>query len=214
MTIIRRERTWPGIPWDDGITWFTRRTVAPASLPVDVSFFCEAVLRTIGTGNEYTVVESYLTAATEAAEHETQRALVTQTWEMVLSGFPASGRVVLERPPMIEIASVSYYDSDGETQELAVSPADFDTVPSGAYSKAEIRPLDGETFPSTATRGDAVTITYTAGYSSTTDPTLALINAGIYLMAGELYKQRTLSVHAVHNTPALLDLKRFWRQVR
>jgi hypothetical protein len=33
-------------------------------------------------------------------------------------------------------------------------------------------------------------------------------------MAGELYKQRTLSVHAVHNTPALLDLKRFWRQVR
>ena len=40
-----------------------------------------------------------------------------------------------------------------------------------------------------------------------------VLDAGIGLMVGEMYKLRSLSVHAVHNTPSALDLKRFWRPV-
>lgn len=208
----RRARPWPGIRWDHGITWVSRRTVEPTTLPVDVSYVQDRVLRLADLDAEYDYVESLIRASTQAAEDRTQRALTPQTWQMVLSGFPCSGRIVLERPPLVSVTSVAYYDRAGDAQELAVSPAEFLTVPSGAYSKAEIRPLAGETWPSTATRPDAVTVTYRCGYEEPTAE-YELIKVGIGLMVGELYKQRTLSVHAVHNTPSVLQLERFWRPV-
>jgi uncharacterized phiE125 gp8 family phage protein len=160
------------------------------------------------------VVTAYLKAATAAAERMTQRALMPQTWQMVLSGFPASGRIVLERPPLIEIVSVAYYDGDDELQELAVSPPAFITTADGPSSKAVLYPLTGEAFPATAARPDAVTVTYRAGYEHPDDdPEMALIRAGIGLMAGELYKQRSLSVQAINNSASQLQLSSFWRPV-
>lgn len=212
-SFVRQRRGYPDLPWDDGVTWFVRRTVEPTSLPLSKHFVADQVLRLADTSAELDYVTSLITAATEAAERDTRRALMPQTLEMVLSGFPASGRIVLERPPLIEVTSVSYYDAAGDVQQLAVSPSDFDTVPSGFVGKAEIRPLEGASWPSTSVRGDAVTVTYEAGYEDTDDMTFSLIKAGIALMVGELYKQRTLSVHAVRNAPSVLDLKRFWRPV-
>lgn len=198
--------------WDHGVRWQTVRTVEPTSLPIDVSYVQDRVLRLADPDAEYDYVESLIRASTQAAERYTHRALEPQTWQMTLSGFPCGGRIVLPNPPLIRVLSVSYYDADGHVQSLAVSPAEFLTVPSGAYSKAEIRPLAGETWPSTATRPDAVTVTYRCGYEEPTAE-YELIKVGIGLMVGELYKQRTLSVHAVHNTPSVLQLERFWRPV-
>lgn len=210
---LNTPRTWPALPWDDGITWFSRRIVEPDDLPMDVSYLYDQFLRGGDLSSEFESVEAMLRAATQAAEDDTQRALMPQTWQMVLSGFPASGRIVLERPPFIEVVSLSYYETDGTSSELVVSPAEFQIAPSGAYSKAVLTPLDGQSWPSAGTRSDAVTITYRAGYEDTADQVLQLINAGIGLMVGEMYKLRSLSVHAVHNTPSALDLKRFWRPV-
>jgi hypothetical protein len=42
---------------------------------------------------------------------------------------------------------------------------------------------------------------------------MALIRAGIGLMAGELYKQRSLSVQAINNSASQLQLSSFWRPV-
>lgn len=198
--------------WDEGVRWHSTRTAEPTTLPVDVSYVQDRVLRLADPDAEYDYVEALIKASTQAAERWTHRALSPQTWQMVLSGFPCSGRIVLENPPLISVTSVAYYDSAGDAQELAVSPAEFVTVPSGAYSKAEIRPLAGETWPSTATRPDAVTVMYQCGYEEPTAE-YELIKVGIGLMVGELYKQRTLSVHAVHNTPSVLQLERFWRPV-
>lgn len=200
------------LPWDDGIRWRTVRSVAPTDLPWDLDVLGDQLLRTVNGDAEYDALTSYLRTATMAAEHDTQRAIMPQTWQMILSGFPA-WRIVVERPPLIEVVSLQYYDGDNATQELAVSPAEFDVLPSGEYTKAEIRPLDGETFPSTYSRPDAVTLTYRCGFEDEDDPILSEIKTGIALMVAELYKQRSLSVHEVRNAPSTLQLTRFWRRV-
>lgn len=199
--------------WDAGIRWFSRRTVAPTELPVQVEYIRDQVLRVLNDDREDEFIETVIRGATADAEHHTQRALMPQTWQMVLSGFPASGQIVLERPPLIEVTSVAYYDGDDALQELIGSPSTVEVVPSGAYSKAIVRVSSGASFPSASSRPDAVTVTYRAGYTDDQDPELTLINHGIALTVGELYKIRSLSVQEPNNTPASLQVDRFWRRV-
>jgi uncharacterized phiE125 gp8 family phage protein len=202
-----------GQSWDTGITWFTRRTVEPADFPINVVYLREKVLRTANGEIEDDYLENCLMAATQAAETDTRRALVPQTWELILSGFP-SGGIEIPRPPFIAIAGFPYHDSDDEQQRISVSPADYRVAPSGRFSKAVLLPLSGASWPgSTSVREDAVTITYTAGYTDENDGEYQVIKAGIGLMVGELYKQRSLSVQQPNNTAARLDLTRFWRPV-
>lgn len=204
-------RRWP---WDDGVRWFARRTVAATEPPMEVgSYVQEEYLRDMADGAQQFTIGRMVAAAVSAAEDATGRALMPQTWAMTLDRFPGSGEIHAVRPPFIEALSLAYYDTDNAAQELLLSPEEFLVIPSGAETRAIVRPLDGEEFPETYCRPDAVTLTFRAGYADQDDPVLQQINAGILLMVGELYKQRSLSVQSVHNDPSLLTLARFWRPV-
>lgn len=198
--------------WDAGITWRSLRTVHPIDPVLDTDYVRDKVLRVLNGTIEDEHIQNLIIEATEAAEEETQRALMPQTWQMILSGFP-SGDIVLERPPLIEVTSFSYLDTNGDSQTLAVSPLAFQVVPSGKYRKARLRPLSNESWPSTISTEDAVTITYRAGYDDERDPQLLLIARGVALMVAELYKTRTLSVVGTSVSQATLHLERFWRKV-
>ena len=208
--------TWPntriGRPWDDGIRWFTRLVTPPTELPVSLERVRDQWLRAAHTDVEDAQIDQMIRAATAAAEDLTQRALMPQTWQMVLDGFPW-GDIVLERPPLIAVTSVDWIDASGVVQALTGSPqASYDVVPSGFYSKARLKVLPGGSWPMPRSQPEAVTITYQAGYTDA-DHVLSTIVTGIELMVGELYKQRSVSVHEVHNTPAVLNLERFWKRV-
>lgn len=210
---------WPhGRPWDDGITWFSARTVEPEDLPLSVEYVRDKVLRVANGTFEDTFIEQLIKAATEEAEHWTQRALMPQTWVLRLSGFPWGG-IALPRPPLIEIESFAYTNGDGDTVALdVVSPADYRIIPSGHLSKAQLWPLQDASWPTALSHGDSVEITYRAGYepadvSPASAPIPDLILTGICLMVGELYKLRSLSVHTGHNSAAQLQLDRFWKRV-
>lgn len=209
---------WPTVfsssdlPWDDGIKWKSFPSIQPTRLPFDVEYVRRAVLRAADVTVEDDWIEALIAASTGAAQDATERALEPQTWQMVLSGLPASGRILIPRPPLIGVTSLVYRDADGVETD-AGSPLPFEVVPSGHSTKGELRLPSGESWPTTAVRGDAVTITFECGYEDQRDPTYMLIKAGIALMIGELYKQRTLSVHAVHNTPSVLQVERFWKKV-
>jgi uncharacterized phiE125 gp8 family phage protein len=202
----------PGLPWHYGLTHYprSRRTVAATDLPVSVSFVRDQFIRAVNGDVENQFIESCIRAAVELGEERMQIAAMPQTWQLVLSGFPSSGLIVLPRRPFIDITSLDYYDADNDADTLVVSPAEFSVTVSGSYVDAQVRALDGASFPSAYGRSDAVTITYRVGFTDTDSPELARFNIGVGLMAAELYKQRTLSVHAVHNTPALLSLDYFW----
>jgi uncharacterized phiE125 gp8 family phage protein len=151
--------------------------------------------------------------ATSMAEHDTGEALMPQTWEVVLSGFPTStsGRIVLPRAPLVSVDSIVYVDGDGEEQTLTGSPAMFRVKPSGAVALAEVEPLADEIWPTTLTQADAVTITFQAGYESA-DLIPGPIRSGMCLAIAELYKQRSLSVqNTIQNVPSVLQLERFWK---
>lgn len=202
--------------WDDGIDVRARRTVEPADLPVTVAYLRDRILHACNGTAEDTEIEALAWAAVRDAEAygkgpgQPQRAIGPQTWQQVLSGFPLSGRIVLPVAPVIGITSLRYYDAAGDEQELAVSPAEFTLLPNGPHTAAEIRPLPDATFPATAVRPDAVTVTFTAGYADTDSPALKQVIAGIGLFVAEMYRQRTLSVIGTTVVPSVLQLDRFW----
>lgn len=105
--------------------------------------------------------DDVLTAAiafTEAAEHATSRSFVRQVWRANFDVF--SPKMVLPKPPLINVDHVSFYDADGVRRFL--DPQDF-FVDADA-EPAVISPAPGRTWPATLDRASAVEVQYSAGY--------------------------------------------------
>jgi uncharacterized phiE125 gp8 family phage protein len=197
--------------WDEGVTWRSIRTVAPTALPCDADYIRNDVLRVTNEAEQYHI-QQLLWQVTELAEDATQRALMPQTWTMVLDRFPCH-LIRLVRPPLLEAVSIAYVDGDGNTQTLTGSPAEFQVCSSGEMVMAELVPLPGSSWPATKTQRDAVTVTFRAGYA-TAAAVPYLIQAGIALATGELYKNRELSISGYkNNLPSVLKLDQFWARV-
>ena len=82
------------------------------------------------------------------------KTLVTSTWELKLDCFAP----VIELPmyPIQSITSIAYVDTDGASQTLSSSLYQFD-------KGGRLLPAYGQTWPSTRSQLDAVTVTYVAG---------------------------------------------------
>lgn len=203
--------------WDAGLNARTAIVTPPTDLPVTVEYIRGKVVKA-ASEIEDDAIERWIKTAVDACERETGRALMPQRRAWIADRFPC-GKIVLPAPPLIDVVSVAYVDSNGDEQELAVSPLEFQIVPSGRVTKAELHPLYGQVWPTTRCQPGAVTVTYDCGYAlddSVSPPEVTVpegLITGIGLMVGELYKLRSLSVHAVHNTPSVLDTKRFWQTV-
>ena len=200
--------------WDCGVDTRLRLVTAPERLPFDAEYIRARVIRAADVETERDWIERLIAAFTGEAERQTGRALEPQTWALGLSRFPPSGLIKIPKAPLIEVTGLSYLDEDG-VLTTATSPisAGFQIVESAGMKCAELRPLYDETWPETRCQVDAVTLTFRCGFEDANDPEYERIKQGIALGVGELYKQRTLSVHAVHNTASRLQLAHFWRQV-
>lgn len=102
-----------------------------------------------------------ITAARVAAEQRTGRALINQTWERVLDGFPAR-EIELGMMPVQSITSVKYYDTDGvlQTMDAADYTLDADTLPGLVF------PAYNVTWPSTYDVPNAVIVRFVTGYGA------------------------------------------------
>ena len=200
--------------YGDDASGFKRRTVAPTEWPLDLAYVRDQVLRVVNDSYEDAKIDALIREATVAAEERTDRSLMLQTWELILDRFPC-GAIVLPRPPFIAVSSLTYVDADGVTQSLAVgSPADFQIIPSGHWTRAMLTPNYGEVWPVARCQRDAVTVTFTAGYTDASDPQFELIKAGMEVYIAERYKQRSLTMSNAGGTMfAPLALKDFWRPV-
>jgi hypothetical protein len=202
--------------WDEGITWRSRRTVDPTDLPVTTDWIRDRILRAVNGSAEDDEIESWTWGGVQDCEAyapmgRPARAIMPQTWELILSAFPLSQRIVLPRAPVLSVSAVSYYDTNGDLQDLAAtSPESYNLIPSGAYAAAEVQPLPAACFPTTQCREDAVTITFLAGYEDLSAPAVRYVINGIGLYVGEMYRQRTLSIVGTTLVPSVLKLERFW----
>lgn len=108
-------------------------------------------------------LRAMITEAREYIEQHTGRALITQTWNLILDWLPL--KIKLPYPPLQTVVSVSYQDLDNTTQTLASSNYTVDTssTPGRLYQSY------GGTYPATYPDLNAVTIQFTCGFGTQED---------------------------------------------
>lgn len=168
-----------------------RQTAAPSVEPVTTT---EAKLHCrVDYDADDTLFAQWITAAREYAENYQRRALITQTFQMSLACFPC-GEIVIPRPPLQSISSITYVDQDGTTQTWDSSKYQVDT--SGLVGR--VKPAYNESYPST--RPDtynAVVITFVAGYGAAATAVPSATKAAIKMIVSHLNENRELAAPVV-----------------
>jgi uncharacterized phiE125 gp8 family phage protein len=137
-----------------------KRTVEPVGLPVTLAEVKRALKLDTTTTDDDDEINEWLLSAVEDVENDSQRALMPQTWVLKMDEFP-SYEIELRRPPILTVASVVYLDTDGDSTTLSTSLYDTDLT----GEPGRILPAEGTCWPSTDCTPNAVTVTFTAGYS-------------------------------------------------
>ncbi len=109
--------------------------------------------------NEDSLIEPMIKAARQFAEGVTRRALITQTWDWLLDAFPA-WELSVPKPPLQSVTSITYVDTDGNSQTLAASEYRVDN----STEPGRITPAFSKVWPVTRAVTGAVTVRIVAGY--------------------------------------------------
>ncbi len=121
--------------------------------------------------DEDALIDGLIRSAREYVETFTHRALITQTWDLRLEGFPSSfeaSAIWLPKPPLVSVTSISYVDTAGATQTWASSNYTVD-APAGPWARmGRIVPAWSIYFPVTRSVPNAVTVRFVAGYGAAT----------------------------------------------
>ncbi|MBN2365729.1 MAG: phage head-tail connector protein [Calditrichaeota bacterium] len=115
------------------------------------------------TGFDYDSMLTVLSkVAREYAEARTWKQIIPATYVLYLDQFP-EGIIELPKPPVIEVSSIKYYDTDDsiQTWDEDKYQVDLESEP------ARIKPISSESYPSTYDRMNAVEITFKAGFDET-----------------------------------------------
>jgi|GEM_PF-317020 len=131
------------------------RTIA--KVLTDVCTFGTQIIRLIATSIEDDLLNAIITAAREYVEDITRRALLTQTWDYYLNGFPSTNAFKLPFGNLASVTHIKYTESDGTETNLTkvitafadsgTSPGIKTTVTSAAhgYSDGDMVHVSGTT---------------------------------------------------------------------
>lgn len=147
----------------------------PATEPVSLTE-AKAHLR-VDTADDDTLITREISAARQMVEGWIRRALITQTWKMVLDKAPA--RFDIPMPPLQEVTKIETIDEDGTT---AVVSSTLYFVDLGQGSNGRVQLRGGSFWPQH--RGFAsFIVTYKCGYGEAAAVPLALKEAILKLVA-------------------------------
>lgn len=157
-------------------------TTHPTVEPLDLTEV-KLYLR-VDTSADDDLIDAMITAARESVELYTSRALVTQTVTQKLDKFPVFG-FPLSMHPVQSITSITYKDSNGNTQTLSTDVYMLDNydLPSSVVLK------HNQTFPDTYFEANAVTVVYVAG--DTVQDVPKAIKQAMLLTIADFYENRT-----------------------
>lgn len=154
------------------------------------------VLSTTDAGNHLRVTSTQESAyiaglvslAVEIAEDITGRSLASKKYSYKLDRFPCGAFIYLPMPPLLTstcISSITYIDTDGSTDTWGSTyyTVDAHSVP------ARLTPAYQETWPIALNVPNAVTITYDAGYASSSQVPFGLLHA-VKFMVGHWWSNR------------------------
>lgn len=160
----------------------------PAAEPVTLAE-AKMHLRDVA-GAEDALVTNWIVAARQHLDGKDGilgRALMPQTWELVMDAFPC-GRISVPLPPLQSVTSVSYYDTDGVLQVLP----DTQYWVGLAREPGIIQHIHSQ-WPQTKGRPEAVRIRFVAGYADAAAVPRALW-AAMLLAIGDMYENRETGI--------------------
>ena len=204
---------------DDGLIRTADRIEPPTVDPLDLAEVRDDHLRAPMVEVENRYIQRLIKAATRAAERDTRRSLMTQTWQLSLNRFPAWGLPIeLDYPPVQAVESLEYLDDSGVTQTLDTSNYSLTVTGRDRNEKGRIELAYGASWPSSRLGQGSVTVTYRCGYVDGSSPAEAEVPEdilqGMLLLIGELYKQRSESVQSPNNTHAVIRARQFFASCR
>ncbi len=212
--------SWPSTAFAEPINggygnWRVDALTPAQSIPLvlDATEVLEDHLRSPNLYAEERYVKRLIRAAQEDAQAFTKLAIGTQDFALVLDQAPA-GDLELPFGPVTAVTEYAYLDGDGASQVWGGSPLPYDlAAPVGPRpSPARLRTVGGASWPTSGSSLDAVRVAYTGGFTATTVP--SLITQGMLLVIGELFKQRSESVHAFNQAEAVIRARNLWARLK
>jgi uncharacterized phiE125 gp8 family phage protein len=149
------------------------------------------------------LIYGLVSAATEFAQEKSKRQFITATYDLKIDYFPPGDEyfldsagigylgqeIILPRPPLASVTSITYVDPAGATQTLSPSVYTVDI----SESPGRIRLAYGQSWPSTLDHPGSVTVRYVCGYGGPSSvPSSA--KAAMLLYVGHLYENRELAI--------------------
>ena len=169
---------------------------APAREPISLQE-AKDHLRVTAT-DEDALIESLITAARQTIEGRfgvIQRALITQTWDWTLDGFPSDSTVALQVPfpPLQSVTSITYLDGDGASQTWSAAKYTVDAK----SLIGRIIPAWDEDYPETRSVINAVTVRFAAGFGGAQQDVPMPIRQAMLLLIGHMYENRETHIMGV-----------------
>lgn len=164
MTFISNLSPWPPLlpapPYT--INWGLKPVTMPAVEPVTTTMLKNHA-RVEVTADDFSVIPRFIRAARRQFERDTNRFLVTQTWDLVLDQFPLrSIPLLVPRPPLQSVTSITTVNSDATvTVDNVLSNYIIDT----GSEPGRIGLIDTQIWPQTLRSFQPITIRFIAGYT-------------------------------------------------
>lgn len=162
--------------------WALTQSSAPSVEPVSLADMKTHLRVDLAADND--LITSQIKAARFAVEGFLRRQLITATWKYYLDKFP--GTILLPRPPLQSISSITYTDSAGDTQTLSSSVYDVDTD----SIVGRVVEAYGQAWPTTREDINVVCVTFVAGYGDAATDVPDNIISGVKLLVTDLYEHR------------------------
>jgi len=151
------------------------------------------------------IIAIYLDAATKATEAFLGRALIDQTWDLVLDAFPTANNLEIKipKPPLISVLQIAYDDAAGDEQILTGSSYYVDTASEFGW----VVPQGTLSWPTPIDAINSVRVRFRAGYLDNNSPPQNAvpgdIKSAVLLTLGSFYEQRESMVIGtiVYNLP-------------
>lgn len=180
-------------------TWTLQRTVGPTAVAVSLEE-AKAALRIsqAATFSDDDLTQA-IQAATEQFEQDTDRAVITQTYEHRDFLFPSgSSPILLSVKPVQAVSTLTYLDSDDNEVTLDAAAYDLDRA------RRQIFPVGSE-WPATNHTHRGVVVTFTAGYGATEGSVPRLVKRAILLQVGKWFGDPMMETSDAYNSDAAYE---------
>lgn len=138
----------------------------------------------IDSHDEDTLIDNYVKSARYAVEQLTGRQLITATYKLYMEEYPTI--ILLPRPPLSSVTSITYVDTSGTTQTESTDNYSVDSK----SAPGRIVEAYGKNWSTPRKQANSVTVTYVAGYGAAATSIPEPLIQAVRLLVGHYYENR------------------------